>query len=246
MTCMTGVNGSVGGSSSGSSGGASDSTDSRSPSVFVAFMACQGDKVINEAVLRAVFEKFGSIGDVVVKQSKQDAVTGYQKGYAFVQFSNDVAGIEASYQAASQVNNAIINGVGYKCEVSHQTEELRRQVVASLMPHASIVNASPPIASSIGTAPIMVNGGNAMVAVPVPCVTYYPPVAVAPGMLPRAMTGVIDGARPAISYPPPMWNHPVYAPAVSGAYYHPSVGLPILSSNSAMAANPLYQQNFYL
>eukprot|EP00981_Chlorochromonas_danica_P011646 scaffold4174_cov182-Ochromonas_danica.AAC.6 len=223
MNWIAGVNGSVSGNSNGSAGGTSDSIDSRSPSVFVAFMAYQGDKVINEAVLRAIFEKFGSIGDVVVKQSKQDAVTGYQKGYAFVQFSNDVHGIEASYQAASHVNNGVIDGVGYKCEVSHQTEELRRQVVAALTPSASMVNTSPPITSSCAP-PVMVNGGNAMVAVPVPCVTYYPPVAVASGMLPRAMNPMIDGPRPAMSYPPPpsppVWSHPVYAPTVSGAYYH--------------------------
>eukprot|EP00981_Chlorochromonas_danica_P015471 scaffold12312_cov248-Ochromonas_danica.AAC.8 len=108
-----------------------NSGGNRGPSVFVVFLVYNKQLVANEMTLRPLFENFGVVEDVVVKQSKVDPSTGLQKGYAFVQYTCDLAGVNAAYTAVSHMDNAIVDNVEYKCEVSHSTEELRRQLLPS-------------------------------------------------------------------------------------------------------------------
>lgn len=82
-------------------------------------------------------------------------LTGQQKGYGFVQFSADWAGIDAAMTAVSNLDNFIIDGVGYKCEVSYNTEELRRQLSnngpapsTASAPAASAMPSMAPMAQS--------------------------------------------------------------------------------------------------
>lgn len=71
-------------------------------------------------------------------------VTGQQKGYAFVQYTPDWAGVDAATTAVANLDNFIIDGVGYKCEVSYNTEELRRQLLSSNSPPVPSTHITPP------------------------------------------------------------------------------------------------------
>lgn len=54
-----------------------------------------------------------------------------------MQYTTDWAGVDAAMQAAATLDNAVVEGVGYKCEVSYHTEELRRYLIANNVPHPS-------------------------------------------------------------------------------------------------------------
>jgi hypothetical protein len=58
------------------------------PSVFVVFLVYNKQKVVTEEILRSVFEAFGVVEDVVVKQSKMDPVSLYfnQNFYVHIYF----------------------------------------------------------------------------------------------------------------------------------------------------------------
>lgn len=79
--------------------------------------------------------------------------SGRQCGYGFVHFRADSDGIEAAFQAVSQIDNATIDGVTYNVELSRnllkqfsqRQQQLQAQQLSSQsQPVASSLNSSPP------------------------------------------------------------------------------------------------------
>jgi hypothetical protein len=77
-----------------------------------------------------VFDPFGSILDVSIKESSVDQRANRQSGYGFVHFTTDAAGISAAFQAVSAVDNGTFEGVTYNVELSKnllkQFNEMKR------------------------------------------------------------------------------------------------------------------------
>ena len=108
-------------------------------------MSYKIDKIISEELLRNLFSMFGEVCDTTIKQVSVDRVS-YNcsldivyissyihhlsfvicsqkshrlKGYGFVSFRNDEGGLCAAERALAELNEATIDEVTFKCEVSH-------------------------------------------------------------------------------------------------------------------------------
>eukprot|EP00981_Chlorochromonas_danica_P001552 scaffold340_cov177-Ochromonas_danica.AAC.8 len=239
-----------------------DDNQLHGPSVFVVFLVYQKQLVVNEIILRSVFEAFGSVVDVVVKQSKIDVTTGQQKGYAFVQYTADWQGIDAAMAAVANLDNLIIDGVGYKCEVSYHTEELRHQLIVTGVPpppgclSCTMTSINAPALAPMHVSPPTMTLSNA----PPPGVMQYskpsmsvlstgPPMLTInthPNMLPppsykmdspmnmnMVTWNTSGGYGPAI-YPPPVLIPSPTAGSAAGFYYPSSNNSPMAYLSSSL------------
>eukprot|EP01039_Chlorochromonas_danica_P004249 gene4248-4668_t len=122
-------------------------------SVYVRFVTSKLDQLITEVDLHHVFDRYGCVEDVSIKESSVDQRSGRQCGYGFVHFRADNDGIEAAFQAVSQIDNATVDGVTYNVELSRnllkqfsqRQQQLQAQQLSSQsqsMP--SSLNSSPP------------------------------------------------------------------------------------------------------
>lgn len=93
------------------------------------------DQYVTEEDLHRVFDPFGGVLDVSIKESSVDVVsallaafhpslidyskrTNRQSGYGFVHFSCDNLGVESAFQAVAALDNATLDGVTYNVELS--------------------------------------------------------------------------------------------------------------------------------
>ncbi len=100
-------------------------------------MSLQLEQFVTEEDLHKVFDSYGSVLDVSIKESSVDKVritqlqlaplvydflfaqrTNRQSGYGFVHFSCDRVGVECAFRAVSAIDNATVNGVTYYVELS--------------------------------------------------------------------------------------------------------------------------------
>jgi hypothetical protein len=115
-----------------------------SSSIHVTFTTDQLHYFVDEAVLRGVFEAFGEVLDITIKKFDYDVAHGAQRGYGFVHFKRDEAGVAAALRCTDELRNAIVDGTRYKCDVSHKLmQELYAQshpsVPALLLRYPSFV-----------------------------------------------------------------------------------------------------------
>lgn len=87
-------------------------------SIYVRFSTPRLDQFITEEVLRRLFGRYGTVGDVSIKESSFDPRLNRQSGYAFVHFSTDSSGIKAAFDAVNSIDNQTIDGVTYNVELS--------------------------------------------------------------------------------------------------------------------------------
>eukprot|EP00597_Dinobryon_sp_UTEXLB2267_P006583 CAMPEP_0170093194 /NCGR_PEP_ID=MMETSP0019_2-20121128/26339_1 /TAXON_ID=98059 /ORGANISM="Dinobryon sp., Strain UTEXLB2267" /LENGTH=811 /DNA_ID=CAMNT_0010313935 /DNA_START=155 /DNA_END=2590 /DNA_ORIENTATION=+ len=87
-------------------------------SVYVRYVTSKVDFFVTEEEFHKVFDRFGSVLDVSIKESSIDKRTNRQSGYGFVHFACDNLGVEAAFQAVAHVDNATIEGVSYNVELS--------------------------------------------------------------------------------------------------------------------------------
>lgn len=198
----------------------------RGPSVFVVFLVYNKQLVANEMTLRPLFENFGVVEDVVVKQSKVDPSTGLQKGYAFVQYTCDLAGVNAAYMAVSHMDNAIVDNVEYKCEVSHSTEELRRQLLPSSPSPSSLSGSSEGYGTVRGMMHQQPQGsqtlmdGSMQFAKQVHLPVSIPPmISTAPWSLPPPAYHMVQSAPAAVYSRQPMYSIPSPRDVAGVPYY---------------------------
>ena len=93
-------------------------TESVINSVYVRFVTSKLHEYITEEDFHKVFDKFGCVQDVSIKESSVDKRLGRQSGYGFVHFSCDSEGIECAIRAVSEVDNSTFDGVTYNVELS--------------------------------------------------------------------------------------------------------------------------------
>lgn len=87
-------------------------------SVYVRFVTPKIEEYVTEEDLHRVFDPFGSVLDVSIKESAIDVRSNRQSGYGFVHFSCDSVGIEAAFQAVAALDNSTINDITYNVELS--------------------------------------------------------------------------------------------------------------------------------
>lgn len=87
-------------------------------SVYVRFITTNINELITEEHFHKVFDQFGNVEDVSIKESTLDKRTSRQSGYGFVHFSCNNAGIAAAFQAVSVVDNQTFDSVLYNVELS--------------------------------------------------------------------------------------------------------------------------------
>eukprot|EP01039_Chlorochromonas_danica_P006770 gene6770-7480_t len=94
-----------------------------SSSVHVSYLSYQLKKLINEESLRILFSTYGVVLDVSIKKSYLDESINRQCGYGFVHFSANSEGLKNALAAVAALNDATIDGVCYKCSISHNLEK---------------------------------------------------------------------------------------------------------------------------
>eukprot|EP01040_Poterioochromonas_malhamensis_P009805 gene9805-10649_t len=87
-------------------------------SVYVRFVTPKMDQYVTEEDLHRVFDPFGGVLDVSIKESSVDVRTNRQSGYGFVHFSCDNLGVESAFQAVAALDNATLDGVTFNVELS--------------------------------------------------------------------------------------------------------------------------------
>eukprot|EP01038_Epipyxis_sp_PR26KG_P009531 gene9531-12838_t len=97
-------------------------------SVYVRYFTPKLSAYVTEEDLHSVFDVFGSVMDVSIKESNVDKRAMRQCGYGFVHFANDAAGIESAFKAVAAIDNATIDEVTYSVEPS---KNLLKQFQAS-------------------------------------------------------------------------------------------------------------------
>ncbi len=75
---------------------------------------------IDEEVLRTVFEAFGEVVDITIKKFDFDAINQSQRGYGFIHFPSNDAGIEAALRCTEELRNTLVGDSRFKCDVSHK------------------------------------------------------------------------------------------------------------------------------
>eukprot|EP01039_Chlorochromonas_danica_P009352 gene9353-10324_t len=107
------------------------SSSFNSASVHVSFLSHQTRKIINEETLRFLFGGFGAITDVIITKHNIDEAAQKQSGYGFVHFPLNAEGIESALKMSESVIDVLIDGVNYKCKLSHDLELRFRQQQAN-------------------------------------------------------------------------------------------------------------------
>eukprot|EP01038_Epipyxis_sp_PR26KG_P009530 gene9530-12837_t len=87
-------------------------------SVYVRYVTTKIQDLITEEHLHAVFDGFGNVADVSIKESAFDEKLGRQSGYGFVHFTNNPAGVESAFQAVAAVDNVTVNNITFNVELS--------------------------------------------------------------------------------------------------------------------------------
>jgi cold-inducible RNA-binding protein len=90
--------------------------------IHVSFKQCESRGFINEEILRALFSEYGDVTDVAIKKIKELQEMGGTRysGYAFVHYPSTEEGITASLKAVRGVQDLDIDGVNYRCFLSHK------------------------------------------------------------------------------------------------------------------------------
>jgi hypothetical protein len=103
--------------------------ETKSVSIYVSFHSACPDLMVNDESLRSLFGCYGALSDVSIKQSVFDRHSQCQKGYAFICFQQaDERGVLEAFRAASEMEDVILNGIHYRCEMS---KSLRSKLVGS-------------------------------------------------------------------------------------------------------------------
>lgn len=89
-------------------------------SVHVSYSANQIEKIITEEILRNVFGEYGSIHDITIKKFEVDEKAKVQRGYGFVHFPASQEGVNAALKCAEELKDKAIDGIHYKCDISHK------------------------------------------------------------------------------------------------------------------------------
>lgn len=101
----------------------SQDDNNRSVSIFVSFNSVRQDVVITDEFLRNVFGRYGKIMDVAIRLSLRDKDSGLQRGYAFICYADNNAGVDAAMRVTREMTNVEFEGVFYKCEPSRRLLE---------------------------------------------------------------------------------------------------------------------------
>jgi hypothetical protein len=78
--------------------------------------------ILNQEVLIALFSRYGDVLNVVIKKLTQSTGTGFPRGYCFVHYPDTPEGYESSLLAVRSLQNADVDGVNYRCLLSHKLE----------------------------------------------------------------------------------------------------------------------------
>lgn len=116
-----------------------------SSSIHVSYISYQLKRLITEESLRVLFSTYGVVLDTSIKKSYIDESINRQCGYGFVHYSCSPEGIESALAAVAALNDTTIDGVCYKCSISHNLEkhlvDLQSQRIEQL--HESHVRSEP-------------------------------------------------------------------------------------------------------
>eukprot|EP01031_Cornospumella_fuschlensis_P026199 gene26199-31638_t len=94
-----------------------------SSSVHVSYISYQLKTIITEESLRVLFSTYGVVLDTSIKKSYIDESINRQCGYGFVHFACSQEGIESALASVQGLNDATLDGVCYKCSISHNLEK---------------------------------------------------------------------------------------------------------------------------
>lgn len=109
-----------------------------SSSVHISYISYQLKTLITEESLRILFSTYGVVLDTSIKKSYIDDSITRQCGYGFVHFSCSPEGIQSALAAVTGLNDATLDGVCYKCSISHNLEKAlldRQQQQQMPQPH---------------------------------------------------------------------------------------------------------------
>eukprot|EP01039_Chlorochromonas_danica_P007216 gene7216-7982_t len=116
-----------------------------SSSIHVSYISYQLKRLITEESLRVLFSAYGVVLDTSIKKSYIDESINRQCGYGFVHYSCSPEGIESALAAVAALNDTTIDGVCYKCSISHNLEkhlvDMQSQRIEQL--HESHVRSEP-------------------------------------------------------------------------------------------------------
>eukprot|EP01031_Cornospumella_fuschlensis_P040659 gene40659-49573_t len=90
---------------------------------------------LTEQNLSQVFNRFGTVEEVRIKESSMDEYTGRQSGYCFIHYSASPEGVQSAFQAVSCMNNAVVAGILFNVEFS---KNLLKQIAKNTAGNAPI------------------------------------------------------------------------------------------------------------
>ena len=83
----------------------------------ITLLVSQDNNLVTEEKLRAIFETYGEISDVIVKRHTMTQDPPKQNGYGFVYFVVK----ESAERAVEHLNNQTVDNIRFECELSHRS-----------------------------------------------------------------------------------------------------------------------------
>ncbi|RYH00183.1 RNA-binding protein, partial [archaeon] len=119
-----------GGGGSGAGGGSKAVS-----ALYVRYSTHKYRHSLTEQNLSQVFNRFGTVEEVRIKESSMDEYTGRQSGYCFIHYPASPEGVQSAFQAVSCMNNAVVDGILFNVEFS---KNLLKQIAKNTANNAPI------------------------------------------------------------------------------------------------------------
>jgi hypothetical protein len=95
----------------------------RTAEIHVSFKQFEANGVaFDEAVLLALFSRYGNVLTVAIKKLKRSKDTDFSSGFGFVHYLDTPEGYECSLLAVRSLPNEDVDGVNYRCFLTHKLE----------------------------------------------------------------------------------------------------------------------------